>query len=58
MRLTNRVCVPSLLPKRNSFEFGLAALDEPSSKIFIHCAAGVHRAPMMTLAVLGARVEF
>ena len=33
-------------------EFGLAALDEPSSKIFIHCAAGVHRAPMMTLALL------
>ena len=33
-------------------EFGLDALDEPSSKIFIHCAAGVHRAPMMTLALL------
>ena len=23
-------------------------------KLFIHCAAGVHRAPMMTLAVLGS----
>ncbi len=33
-------------------EFALAALDEPGSKLFIHCAAGVHRAPMMTLAVL------
>jgi protein-tyrosine phosphatase len=33
-------------------EFALAALDEPGSKVFIHCAAGVHRAPMMTLAVL------
>ena len=33
-------------------EFGLAALDERSSKIFVHCAAGVHRAPMMTLALL------
>ena len=33
-------------------EFGLDALDEPSSKLFIHCAAGVHRAPMMTLALL------
>ena len=24
------------------------------AKLFIHCAAGVHRAPMMTLAVLGS----
>lgn len=37
---------------RLGVDFALAALDEPSSKIFIHCAAGVHRAPMMTLAVL------
>ncbi|HYH00088.1 MAG TPA: dual specificity protein phosphatase [Terriglobales bacterium] len=34
-------------------EFALQALDEPESKIFIHCAAGVHRAPMMTLATMG-----
>jgi Predicted protein-tyrosine phosphatase len=33
-------------------EFALSALDEPESKVFIHCAAGIHRAPMMTLAVL------
>ena len=33
-------------------EFGLAALAETESKLFIHCAAGVHRAPMMTLALL------
>lgn len=34
-------------------EFALAALDQqPENKIFIHCAAGVHRAPMMTLALL------
>ncbi len=33
-------------------EFALAALDEPNSKVYIHCAAGVHRAPMMTLAIL------
>jgi protein-tyrosine phosphatase len=33
-------------------EFALAALNEPESKLYIHCAAGVHRAPMMTLAVL------
>jgi len=33
-------------------EFALDALDLPESKIYIHCAAGVHRAPMMTLAIL------
>lgn len=33
-------------------EFALAALDQPGTKLFIHCAAGVHRAPMMALAVL------
>jgi protein-tyrosine phosphatase len=33
-------------------EFCLGALDQNESKIFIHCAAGVHRAPMMTLALL------
>ncbi|HEX8924404.1 MAG TPA: dual specificity protein phosphatase [Terriglobales bacterium] len=34
--------------------FALAALEQPDAKVFIHCAAGVHRAPMMTLAVLRA----
>ena len=33
-------------------EFALAALEDSQHKLFIHCAAGVHRAPMMTLAVL------
>ena len=34
-------------------EFALHALNsDGSGKLFIHCAAGVHRAPMMTLAVL------
>jgi protein-tyrosine phosphatase len=33
-------------------EFALAALGDNGSKLFIHCAAGVHRAPMMTLALL------
>jgi protein-tyrosine phosphatase len=33
-------------------EFAQDALDEDGSKLFIHCAAGIHRAPMMTLAVL------
>jgi protein-tyrosine phosphatase len=35
-------------------KFALAALDEAGTKLFIHCAAGVHRAPMMALALLGA----
>jgi protein-tyrosine phosphatase len=34
-------------------EFALAALEDPKAKLLIHCAAGVHRAPMMTLALLG-----
>jgi protein-tyrosine phosphatase len=33
--------------------FAVAALEEPGAKLFVHCAAGVHRAPMMTLALLG-----
>jgi predicted protein tyrosine phosphatase len=33
-------------------EFALEALKKPENKLFIHCAAGVHRAPMMALAVL------
>ena len=33
-------------------EFALEALDEPEGKVYVHCAAGVHRAPMMTLAIL------
>jgi len=32
--------------------FALNALDDEENKLFIHCAAGVHRAPMMALAVL------
>ncbi len=33
-------------------DFALEALDENGTKLFVHCAAGVHRAPMMTLAIL------
>jgi protein-tyrosine phosphatase len=33
-------------------EFARAAFEDPEAKIYIHCAAGVHRAPMMALAVL------
>jgi len=32
--------------------FALDALDQEGSKLLVHCAAGVHRAPMMALAVL------
>jgi hypothetical protein len=39
---------------RGGLEFALSALDQPGSKLFIHCAAGVHRAPMMALAILGS----
>ena len=33
-------------------DFAQQALDNEEARLFIHCAAGVHRAPMMTLAVL------
>ena len=35
-------------------DFAIEALDQPGTKLFIHCAAGVHRAPMMALALLCA----
>jgi len=35
-------------------EFAREALNDAGSKLYIHCAAGVHRAPMMALAVLCA----
>lgn len=37
---------------RKGVEFANEALDQPETKLYIHCAAGVHRAPMMGLAVL------
>jgi protein-tyrosine phosphatase len=39
---------------KRGVDFALDAMKEKKNKIFIHCAAGVHRAPMMTLAVMGA----
>ena len=44
---------PALLQR--GVDFALEALKDPQSKLLIHCAAGVHRAPMMTLAVLRAQ---
>jgi protein-tyrosine phosphatase len=35
-----------------AIEFALAALENPENNLLIHCAAGVHRAPMMALALL------
>jgi len=43
---------PELLGR--GVDFALEALGDPEARIYIHCAAGVHRAPMMTLAVLCA----
>lgn len=39
---------------RRGVDFALSAFDEPDSRLYIHCAAGVHRAPMMALAILRA----
>jgi protein-tyrosine phosphatase len=36
-------------------DFVLRALEDPEARVLIHCAAGVHRAPMMMLAVLRAQ---
>jgi protein-tyrosine phosphatase len=40
---------------RRGVEFAEAALKSAEAKLFIHCAAGIHRAPMMALAVLCTR---
>ncbi len=32
--------------------FALRALDQADAKLYVHCAAGVHRGPMTALAVL------
>jgi protein-tyrosine phosphatase len=43
---------PELL--RRGVEFAMEALNDPEARLYVHCAAGVHRAPMMTLAILSA----
>lgn len=43
---------PGLFQK--GVQYAEAALEDPQSKIFIHCAAGVHRAPMMASALLAS----
>ena len=37
---------------RRGVDFALHALDKEGTKLYVHCAAGVHRAPLMTLAIL------
>jgi protein-tyrosine phosphatase len=39
---------------QRGIDFALAVLEDGRCKLFIHCAAGVHRAPMMALALLGS----
>jgi len=41
---------PELLQR--GVDFALEALEDPQARLYVHCAAGVHRAAMMTLAVL------
>ena len=37
---------------KRGVDFVRQAVQHPGNRVFIHCAAGVHRAPMQTLAVL------
>lgn len=46
-----------LLPKPaeaffTAMRYAQAALERPESKVLIHCASGIHRAPMVALALL------
>jgi protein-tyrosine phosphatase len=47
------------LPKPTSLfwkgvDFTLKAFENPQAKVYVHCAAGVHRSPIMVLAILRA----
>ncbi|MGH9788936.1 MAG: dual specificity protein phosphatase family protein [Candidatus Acidiferrales bacterium] len=37
---------------RTGARFALKALEQRGTKVFVHCASGVHRAPMVALAIL------
>lgn len=39
---------------KRGVDFAHRVLAESNSKLLIHCACGMHRAPMMTLAILGS----
>jgi protein-tyrosine phosphatase len=50
-------CEDDFLPKPaelfwKGVRFTLEALENPNAKVYFHCAAGVHRSPLMLLAVL------
>jgi protein-tyrosine phosphatase len=50
-------CEDDYLPKPpelfwSGVRFALDALERPEAKILFHCAAGIHRSPLMLLAVL------
>jgi protein-tyrosine phosphatase len=50
-------CEDDYLPKPpqlfwSGVRFALDALERPGTKILFHCAAGIHRSPLMLLAVL------
>ena len=53
-------CDDDFLPKPSRLfwqgvRFTLSALQTPGTKVFVHCAAGVHRSPLMLLAILRAQ---
>lgn len=33
-------------------DFALAAFEQPQNKVLVHCASGIHRGPMVALAIL------
>jgi len=43
---------PELL--RRGVQFALEALAQPETKVLVHCASGVHRGPLLVLAILRA----
>jgi protein-tyrosine phosphatase len=50
-------CEDDYLPKPPTLfwtgvQFAMDALESPEAKILFHCAAGIHRSPLMLLAVL------
>jgi protein-tyrosine phosphatase len=59
VRVLSNGCDDDFMPKPaelfwNAVSFALAALREPDAKVLFHCAAGIHRSPLMLLAVMRA----
>jgi protein-tyrosine phosphatase len=57
IRILSNGCEDDFLPKpytlfHKGVEFTREALKNPNAKVYFHCAAGIHRAPMMLYAVL------